>query len=190
MNMIKGFMTKRALLDYINPLGDYDRKEFAEELKDNIYYLSAKYQEYKAEIYESLYSSLDDIKYLILHIEDIANEALKPKAIEALDIHMEESIYSNEEILDLYNKYLEIVYKSTMYFTQVFSIARMFASMAFDCGEFPMVIGIVTGTYNGKHNGFDVKELKTKFCNMLFDLTNKYDDEWVKLKRFDLYRLK
>ena len=45
-------------------------------------------------------------------------------------------------------------------------------------------------TYNGKHNGFDVKELKTKFCNMLFDLTNKYDDEWVKLNRFDLYRLK
>ena len=188
--MIKGFMAKRALLDYINHLGDYDRKEFAEELKDNIHYLSAKYQEYKALIYESLYSSLDDIKYLILHIEDIAEEALKPKAIEALDIHMEETIYSNEEILDLYNKYLEIVYKSTMYFTQVLSIARMFAAMAFDCGDFPTVIGIVTGTYNGKHNGFDVKELKTKFCNMLFDLTNKYDDEWVKLKRFDLYRLK
>ena len=129
--MIKGFMTKSALLDYINYLEDYERKKFAEELKDNIHYLSAKYQKYKALIYEYLYTSLDDIKYFILHIEDIANEALQPKAIEALDIHMEESIYSNEEILDLYNKYLEIVYKSTMYFTQVFSIARMFASMAF-----------------------------------------------------------
>ena len=188
--MIKGFMTKSALFDYINHLNDYERKEFAKELKDNIYYLSAKYQEYKALIYESLYTSLDDIKYLILHIEDIANEALKPKVIEALDIHMEETIYSNEEILDLYNKYLEIVYKSTMYFTQVFSIARMFSSMAFNCGDFPMVIGVVTGTYNGKNNGFDLKELKTKFFNMLFDLTNKYDDEWIKLNRFDLYRLK
>ena len=47
-----------------------------------------------------------------------------------------------------------------------------------------------TGTYNGKHNGYDRKELQTKFFNMILDLNNNFDDEWVKLNKFDLYKLK
>ena len=188
--MIKGFMTKNALLDYINHHEYYARGEFANELIDNINYLTAKYQEYKAKIYKALYTEFSDEKWGIIHIGELAIEALKPNGIKSLDIHIDESERGNEELIDLYNKYLEIAYKSTIYFTQIFSISRMFDTMAFNCNEFPEVLGIVTGTYNGKNNGYDRKEMQSKFFNMILDLNNNFDEEWVKLNKFDLYKLK
>ena len=53
--MIKGFMTKSALLDYINHELYYGRNKFVFELIDNINYLTSKYQEYKAKVYKALY---------------------------------------------------------------------------------------------------------------------------------------
>ena len=188
--MIKGFLTKNALLDYINYDEYYARGEFADELIDNINYLNAKYQEYKAKIYKALYTEFSDEKWGIIHIGELAIEALKPNSIKTLDIHIEESERSNEEIVNLYNDYLEIANKSTIYFTRIYSISRMFDAMAFNCNEFPEVTGIVTGTYNGKHGGYDRKEMQSKFFNMILDLNNNFDDEWIKLNKFEVYKLK
>lgn len=188
--MIKGFITKNALLDYINHHEYYARGELAAELIDNINYLTAKYQEYKAKIYKALYTEFNDDKYGVLFIERLAEEALKPTEIKPLDIYNTEAEYTNEEIIKLYNDYLDIAYKSTIYFTRIYTISLMFDSMAYDCGQFPDVIGIVTGTHNGKHNGYDRKELQTKFFNMILDLNNNIDDEWIKLNKFEVYKLK
>lgn len=188
--MIKGFMTKGALLDYIGHKHYYSRNEFVFELIDSINYLTAKYQEYKAKIYKALYDEFEDDKYGILFIGRLAEEALQPTDIKKLDYHDNESDYTDEEVIKLYNEYLEIAYKSTIYFTRIHTISFMFDSMAYDCNKFPEVIGVVTGTYNGKHNGYDRKELQTKFFNMILDLNNNFDDEWVKLNKFDLYKLK
>lgn len=188
--MIKVFMTKNALLDYINHDEYYARGKFADELIDNINYLTAKYQEYKAKIYKALYTEFSDEKWGIIHIGELAIEALKPNSIKTLDIHIEESERSNEEIVNLYNDYLEIANKSTIYFTRIYSISRMFDAMAFNCNEFPEVTGIVTGTYNGKHGGYDRKEMQSKFFNMILDLNNNFDDEWIKLNKFEVYKLK
>ena len=183
-------MTKNALLDYINHDEYYARGKFADELIDNINYLTAKYQEYKAKIYKALYTEFSDEKWGIIHIGELAIEALKPNSIKALDIHIEESERSNEEIINLYNDYLEIANKSTIYFTRVYSISRMFDAMAFNCNEFPEVTGIVTGTYNGKHGGYDRKEMQSKFFNIILDLNNNFDDEWIKLNKFEVFKLK
>jgi len=188
--MIKGFMSKNTLLDYINHDEYYARGKFADELIDNINYLTAKYQEYKAKIYKALYTEFSDEKWGIIHIGELAIEALKPNSIKALDIHIEESERSNEEIVNLYNDYLEIANKSTIYFTRIYSISRMFDAMAFNCNEFPEVTGIVTGTYNGKHGGYDRKEMQSKFFNMILDLNNNFDDEWIKLNKFEVYKLR
>jgi hypothetical protein len=188
--MIKGFMTKSALLDYINHELYYGRNKFVFELIDNINYLTSKYQEYKAKVYKALYDKFDDDKYGILFISKIAEEALKPTEVKPLDIHDRDSEYTNEEIIKLYNDYLEIAHKSTIYFTRIHTISFMFSAMGYDCDQFPEVLGIITGTYNGKNNGYDRKELQTKFFNMILDLNNNFDDEWVKLNKFDLYKLK
>ena len=97
--MIKGFMTKSALLDYINHELYYGRNKFVFELIDNINYLTSKYQEYKAKVYKALYDKFDDDKYGILFISRIAEEALKPTEVKPLDIHDRDSEYTNEEII-------------------------------------------------------------------------------------------
>ncbi len=70
--MIKGFMTKSALLDYINHELYYGRNKFASELIDNINYLTSKYQEYKAKVYRALYDDIEDDKCGIRTVGRIA----------------------------------------------------------------------------------------------------------------------
>ncbi len=188
--MIKGFMTKNALLDYKNHDQYYGRSKFAFELIDNINYLTSKYQEYKAKIYKALYDEFSDDKSGIITIGRIAMEALKPTDVKSLDIHDRDYEYSNDEIIKLYNDYLEISHKLTIYFARIHTISFMFSAMAYDCDPFPEVLGIVTGTYNGKNNGYDRKELQTKFFNMILDLNNNFDEEWIRLNKFELYKLK
>ena len=184
--MIKGFMTKGALIDYVNKLNEYDRFKFNSDLISYINYGNFWYLHNRAKIIELLYGFKEE-RQLIVGIKNQASDAMKigePKFL-YLGINVE---YTPEETIDLYNKYLEIVYKNTFYFTKVYTISHMFEAMAFD-GFFPDVEGVVTGTYNGRHQGFKKDELVKKYVNMILSIDSTFDSEWTLLKKFDTYKL-
>lgn len=187
--MIKGFMKKKDLLDYLNQLGSYQRKDFIIELIEYTNYLSARYLEYKSKIYNALYENFDDDKYGILSIETLSKKALEHKNPKKLNYDHSKIEYSDNLVVDLYNNYLEIVYKSTTYFSRAYTISNMFATMAYACGDFPIVEGVIVGVYGGKYGERSRNELQNKFFNMILVLNNTFDNEWIILNKFDLYKL-
>ena len=184
--MIKGFMMKSDLSNYLNKLDDYARLKFNFDLISYINYGNFWYLHNRAKIIELLYGYKEE-RQLIVGVKNQASEAMK--------IGEPKFIYSNfkyeytlEETIDLYNKYLEIVYKNTFYFTKIYTVSHMFEAMAFD-GFFPDVEGVITGTYNGRHKGFKKDELLKKYVNMILSIDATFESEWTMLKKFDAYKL-
>lgn len=188
--MIKGFRTKRELKDYLYELDSFKRSEFVNELIMNVRYFSLKYQEYKAKIHKALYEEFYDVKNGVLHIWNLAKDALYSDMKHNIDFELEDIDYTDDEIISIYNQYLEISYKSNIYFSRIFSLSAMFASMAYAIGDFPQVEGIIVGVYNGRNNGYNANEFKSKYFTMIFDIINSFENEWIKLNKFDLYKLK
>jgi len=184
--MIKGFMSRQDLTEYVNKLDDYAKYKFNLDLINFINYGNYWYLHNKANVIELLYGIKDE-RTLIVGIKDQASEAMKigePRFMYA-QIRVN---YSTEETIDLYNKYLEIVYKNTFYFAEIYTISRIFETMAFN-DLFPEVEGIVTGTYNGRHKGYKRDELVKKYVNMILNISTTFDSEWSMLRKFDSYKL-
>ncbi len=107
-----------------------------------------------------------------------------------INLELEDIDYTDDEIINIYNQYLEISYKSNIYFSRIYNLSSMFASMAYALGDFPQVEGIIVGVYNGRNNGYNANEFKGKYFTMIFDIINSFENEWIKLNKFDLYKLK
>jgi hypothetical protein len=185
--MIKSFMTESGLIDYINKLEPYDKDSFIIELIDYINYGNYWYLYNKSRIIEMIYETNDE-KAMIIGIERLAQEAMvigKPKFMN-VSLRID---HSESEIINLYNKYLDIVYRNTFYFIKIYTISTMFDTMAFNCSFFPDVDGIITGVYNGRHKGYSRSELLKKYVNIILNINSTFDSEWVSLRKFDLYKL-
>lgn len=188
--MIKGFNTRNSLIDYVNELNDVERKGFINDLINYKNYLNEKYKAYRSRVLCALYDKFYDDKVGILEIYELSRKALNTdKEIKLNNINIKRE-YNNEEVCNIYNEYLEIVYKLTEYFSRIYSVASMFAGMAYRLFDFPPVESVITGTYNGPCESYDVKELVNKFISQITNIDNIFEDEWNRFNKKSLYKLK
>lgn len=185
--MIKGFMTENELMNYYNTLSLEERNRFIYELMSFTNYANYMFLYNKAMIISKIYEHIDE-RQIISEIEKIAKDSMKLKNVKIINKGFSYN-YPKSNVVDIYNNYLEIIYKSTLFFNEIYSISSMFNSMAFNGSFYPETEGVITGVYNGVHKGYSRNELMSKYTNIILNINSTFNNEWISLKKFDLYKL-
>lgn len=183
------FRNLNELINYYTSLDSYEQYRFVNEVNNNIYYIHSRLNKYKGIIFSILSEDPDD-KFIVLETGRHAKEAMDlslPYDFRGYDISRE---FSVDEVIKLYNEYLEIVYKTIYYFSKIYAVSTMFSKMAYGFGEYGIVPGCITGVYDGVNNGYDKDELLAKYSRMLLNVDKSFEEEWKKLNKFEIYKLK
>jgi len=208
--MIYEFKNKEELITRYNEKLDYNGKyEFVRELIDNINNMNKRFNLYRNMI---LLENDNSSKAVILKTSLYAKDALDltkpfdgnkkseyitPVMLESIDRDIvtlnNEMNYTNNELVELYNKFLELVYKSIHYFSKILSISHVFAVSLFGTAagclydyekkpiiKSPECLGHMF--YSACEE--EQKKIENNYKKLLSNIDESFEEEWNKIKKY------
>jgi len=170
------FKNDKELIEYFQSLTNKEKIDFYNEIDQFIHFIKLRDAVYKGKIANILLNEFENEKDGILNIKDISSQALDLSEYKSLNLVNDIQEVESKHMCELFDTYLKVIYKYNSYYNKVNSVANMFASNLFGCGDYPDVPGILTGAYNGRGNGYNQNEAKSKFIETIMTINNIFEE--------------
>jgi len=195
------FTNKNELITYYEGLDSIEKNAFINEIKNDIRNISIRFNVFKKMIFLLLNNDTDP-QYVILKSGDFAEEALNLVApydsfterpyfmtdevinlikSEYINIYEDEENYSANEIVDIANDLLELVYKTMYYFSTIYSVSYTFSEPSCMRSPDSNVPEYISHIYHSGVN--DRRKLLNKYKRILLNIDKTFESEWDKNKK-------